>query len=685
MNIAQTLFRKGFCRPNFSLWGSLLLGALGGVFFYYWFSGEASLQSPVVTSSFSGTQTLEKATKTMKTKERNPPSNVSEEVIEGTAEGAMEGATEKTMEKRSEPTSQENALPELPGLPSLTEEKTWKKEELAEVPEKTFPGTNAEKEPLPTFSDEFLEEIWEVDEMLSQSIPDELQKEENLPELPQAMVVERVDWTPTTPKEGTSEWQQVHFEEPVSPTLPDGLEGREKINRLPPPPAQEIPMFNPNALENEEVEEKPISQLDPAAMSRQPNADILLSEPLREVVSLDARNADLRLLLARVEAQSGLKIYASPEVQGKISCKIETQDYEEVFRRLLGTTSFTAHREGEFVYVGRRMEPEKLPEPLSLQGTRTFVPQHISPEQLQKTVDANLSPYGKSILHNEKQLIVHDLEVTLRDLEKMVALIDIQGKMPKWDIFVFQHDAPSRKQPLDLQKIAENRGISLQETTPQWLGMDKSRKKEVPARLFTISHRMDTFLIGLEDQKKVELISDRNADSDLVLEVPRTFPFSLKLGEKQENYVAEVTFSTSADSESSAETLAVKIDCQPQKKDAKGERWTLQTTMEMERGLLLQGFLTEYKPEKEENKPFQSFPGKKTPVEMVLTLITRLEEPPRPETTFSSAAIRFLAKQQETIGYKIMETAQGEERKKAQSFLQTSQRLRNLVYDVKIR
>ncbi|MDO5114334.1 MAG: hypothetical protein Q4E67_08140, partial [Planctomycetia bacterium] len=71
-------------------------------------------------------------------------------------------------------------------------------------------------------------------------------------------------------------------------------------------------------------------------------------------------------------------------------------------------------------------------------------------------------------------------------------------------------------------------------------------------------------------------------------------------------------------------------------------------------------------------------------VEMILALITRLEEPPRPQTTLSSAAIRYLAKQQETIGHKIKESTQGEERKTAQSFLQTSQRLRNLVYDVQI-
>ncbi|MDO4584171.1 MAG: hypothetical protein Q4D62_08730 [Planctomycetia bacterium] len=644
MNIAQT-----FSRSTFPLWGSLLLGGVGGIFFYYFASSERSTPRPAVTNSFSATE--------------------------------KEVKKEVPFEKDSEKVTEEEALPELPGLPPLAEVTENVTENPAVEPVQKTP---------PELSTDFLEEVWMADQALSPPVPGNLQDDTNLPELPREMVAKKADWAEIPSKEGGSEFQQVHFEEPVSPRLPtspNSSGAEEKINRLPPPPpAEEIPIFNPDLLEMEGTEEAvPISRLDPATLSPALNADVLVSTPLRETVSLEARNTDLRLLLSRVEEQSGLKIYASPEVQGKVSCKVESRESEEIFRRLLGTTSFTAWREGELVYIGRRTEQETLPKPLSLRGSRTFVPQHISLEQLRKTVEANLSPYGETSLANNT-LTVHDLEVTLRDLEKIVALLDVQGKVPKWDIFIFQHDAPSRKQSLDLQKIAENRGLSLQETTPQWLVPEKSRKKEeLPGRLFSISHRIDTFLIGLEDQKKVQLISDRSADSDLELEHPRQFPFSLNLGEKKENYVAEVTFSTPDDAEIPPGTLAVKVDCRPQSEKTKGERWTFQTTMEMERGLLWQGFLTEYKPEKEENKPFQAFPGKKTPVEIVLTLVTRLEEPPRPETTLSSAAIKYLAKQQETIGCKILETALGEERKCAQTFLQTSQRLRNLVYDVQIR
>lgn len=635
MKTITALFRKGWNRRTFPIWGSLLLGCLGGVFFYYLASQE-NPQEPLQTV-FTVSEVKNEPTK----RETSSPT-------------ALEN--EKTTENHSEQDLPE--LPELPALPELPDSLSLSEEM---VPEKEEAGN-------------------------SDPIPDKLSEIAHLPELPLDTAVERADWK-TKSSEKVPELQQVHFEEPIPPTLPKRTKKTKKINRLAPPPdTEEIPIFNPALMEKGELDEAtPISRLDAAAMSRQPNADILVSPPLPEVVSIEARNTDLRLLLSRVKTQSGLKIYASPDVQGKVSCKIESHDSEEVFRRLLGTTAFTAWREGDLVYVGRRTEQEALPKPLSQMGMRTFAPQHIPIEQLSKTVNENLSPYGESFLVNGRSLQVHDLELALRDLEKIVELIDIRGKVPKWDIFVFQHEASSRKQPLDLQKIAENRGLTLQETAPQWIVPEKFSKKEVPpCRVFTISHRMDTFLIGLEDQKNVMLISDRNGENDLVLETPQPFPFSLKLGKNQENYVAEVTFSTPADAEITPGTLAVKMDCRPQQEESKAEPFVFQTTVEMERGLLLQGFLTEYKPEKEEIKPFQSLPGKKTPVEMILALITRLEEPPRPQTTLSSAAIRYLAKQQETIGHKIKESAQGEERKTAQSFLQTSQRLRNLVYDVQI-
>lgn len=361
--------------------------------------------------------------------------------------------------------------------------------------------------------------------------------------------------------------------------------------------------------------------------------------------------------------QTGLKIYASPDVQGKISCRIHSRDGNEVFQRLLIGTGFEYRREGDFVYLGTRREMENLPKPLAAMGTRTYLPKHMSRRPLHITLEMNLSPLGRCV-EQESGIVVQDVELALRDLDRLVPLLDVPGKRPKLDAFVFQHETESLRKRLELTTVAENRNVTLQELNPP------EKKSETAPRIYTLSQRLDTFLMGLEDQKETKLISDRTLSEDLRLGEAMRFPFTLQLGEAMRRYGLEVVATRSEDG-----TLELAVDCRP---DDGGESVSIRSTMEMERGWILQCCLANYHKPRDKKKPF-AFYDPKVYVEGIVVLVSRLEEPPRPATDLTLGAIKFFAKQQEDWGYRNLSNASPEEAELAKSFIGTGLRLKNLA------
>lgn len=454
----------------------------------------------------------------------------------------------------------------------------------------------------------------------------------------------------------------------------------------------------------------PDSTATPSASPRE-NTALQTHAPL----TIDVTKQDIRVLLSVIQQHSDVRIYATPDVQGRINCKADSQDVDEIFHRLLGATSFDFRREDHFIYVARRGEMTDLPSPLSKTTREEFTPRFVPATLLCKALEPNLSPYGHCEVSPEGDVVVEDLELALRDLRQIVQVLDVPGKTPKLDFFAFQRYIAAPKDMQDLKELADPRDILLQEITvselnPQTLQPlnppgkepEKEKKEKLPKLSFakhvnetewhayTLSHRIDTMLIALEDQRDIRLITPREAPSSTIqLDKPMSFPFHHQLSEgKTTDYTLTVTPRKAKTEEQAAGMMDFIVECRPKTADKKHPTFCAQATLDMDNALILQLPLVEFKKvltDEEKKKPFAPLKSTTTLCETFLILVPHMEEPPRRETELSSAALKFLSKQMETQALELSKKATDDEEKATAAALQSlAQRVRNLVYDVKI-
>ncbi|MDO4568867.1 MAG: hypothetical protein Q4D38_00605 [Planctomycetia bacterium] len=423
-----------------------------------------------------------------------------------------------------------------------------------------------------------------------------------------------------------------------------------------------------------------------------------------------AHKTEIREILRKIVSQSNLHIYASIDVQGDFSCDIESADVDEVFRRLLSGSDYDFKREQNFVWIAPRSRIHRHTRSILARSEQDFAMRHVSAQDFERVVRPCLSVWGSTqILATRRETLrVQDLDVVLDDLVEIQKLVDVPKPELRLDVFVFQHETDGFKKGLDLKMVAENRGLMIQEIATDgekpsendsWrfpLGGKKKKTSEYQA--YAISHRLDTFLIGIEDQRNVRLASQRDgAGMKPILDAPMEFPFALQLDENQEPYVLTLVVSENAaqDAETSDENAAngrfrLALVCRPANATEASRKMVpieFSTTLDLNHGLIVQSPMAEFSRKNTEKRknPVHVLTANKVGVEAVLVAVIREEAPLRPETYLTSLAIRALAKQQEVEGYELMKTRSAENCATAARCYEIAQQLKTWVYDVKIR
>lgn len=576
-------------------------------------------------------------------------------------------------------TAQTNELPDLPELPGLDEAPAPAADSLAKAepkPEKTEPEP-AKTEPQP-------------------------EKTASKPE-PDLFVIEATELIEPVAETQLADLLPVKTNRETSsaPATPEPVLAAASV-----PAVSETP--SPSVGNLAQV---PDSTAAPSVSPRE-NTPLQTKAPL----TIDVTKQDIRVLLSILQQHSDLQIYATPDVQGRINCKVDSQDVDEILHRLLGATSFDFRREGSFVYVARRGELRNLPSPLSKTAREEFTPRFVPAVLLRKALEPNLSPYGHCAISSQDGVIIEDLELALRDLRQIIQVLDVPGKTPKLDFFAFQRYISAPKDMQDLKELADPRDILLQEISiselnPQTLQPlnppskepEKEKKEKLPKLSFakhanetewhayTLSHRIDTMLIALEDQRDIRLITPREAPSSTIqLGKPMSFPFHHQLSAgATTDYTLTVTPRKAKTEEQAAGMMDFIVECRPKTADKKHPTFCAQATLDMENALILQLPLVEFKKvltDEEKKKPFAPLKSTTTLCETFLILVPHMEEPPRKETDLSSAALKFLSQQMETQALELSKNAIDDEEKATAAALQSlAQRVRSLVYDVKIK
>lgn len=332
-----------------------------------------------------------------------------------------------------------------------------------------------------------------------------------------------------------------------------------------------------------------------AGMSAQPTAET------NEII-LKFRQTDIRRVIHRLQERTGLGIYTSIEVQGEITCDIQSADVDEILRRLLGATSFGYARDGGVIYIGRRSDIQDLPVTITERGGRRVTPQHISLDMCERFIREHLSPYGECTRqkHNGMEcLVVKDMELALLEMDRMLELVDIAPVVRRLDAFVFERTSDDKKY-LSMKKVADSANVTVQEYVEgvelEVLKVDETaeetkiaddddsktkkgesknlittlfgkennkdkkadkkkssdkkktdskkdnRKDKTNYRAYVLSHRIDALLMALEDEKDTELICDRKGISRIATPGVRvTYPVTLNFGDDEIQYVVGIT------------------------------------------------------------------------------------------------------------------------------------------------
>lgn len=469
--------------------------------------------------------------------------------------------------------------------------------------------------------------------------------------------------------------------------------------------AEEPQAGEPRSDENSEATERAASRRAVGNSGTSSGTPVRIRKPVRgaessreEVVEkyeLDVSRESIRKALEAFQRETSLKVVASLNVQGEVSCAAEHSDPEILLRKLLADTQFEFVREDNFIYVTRSENVRDVPRPLSKTETRVFTPQHVSIDTLELTLSSNLTQFGscrRTRSGNGEALEVTDWTLSLNELEDIQRLIDVPEPENRMNAFAFQHELNGAvNQPLDLFAIAEGRGLVLQRMAiPELAGKTKkpvfSKKEPTPDIMaYSISHRADSFMVAVKDQLKVEPAWTPDPRSEAIeLNRPMTFEFGLKVNETQIPYLLSVTFRENPDAgQEGASSILAEVDCRPKtelnpKSKPKTIHFTLPMPVSSGNSLVFQLNMGEFALENKETRknPMYAFHGNRTVKEAIIVLNPFKEVQKLPNTTLTSGAVKALVKQQETLGRKFYGSIDKKERQYSEVYFSVAQKLR---------
>lgn len=413
--------------------------------------------------------------------------------------------------------------------------------------------------------------------------------------------------------------------------------------------------------------------------------------------SLSFTDTDIRDALEKFAWKTDLKVFAALDVQGEITCETENSDPEILLSEMLTGLPFGFVRHEDFIYVAHTSRLKDLPEPLNEYMEQVFVPKHISIEELELALSANLSSVGSHErtrdLQGNEAICVKDWAVSLDQLVEIQKLIDLPAPEHRMTAFVFQHELNGTAESLDLVSVAENRGLVLQRMAIPSL-QKKNEKKSLfgkenegaqDIQAYSISFRTDTFMIGVRDQMHV-LPATLNSEpsAKIALNEPMEFEFMLNVAQKMIPFHLSLAFRENPNAQAEGESpVLAEVVCQPKgeldsKSKPKPVHFTMPMPTEGEKSLVFQLNLGEFAHEDPEMKknPIYAFRGNRIEKEAVIVFMPFKKREDPPQVNIAPAGVKALVRQQEVLGRKYFGSLNQMERELSPVCFSLAQKLR---------
>lgn len=164
---------------------------------------------------------------------------------------------------------------------------------------------------------------------------------------------------------------------------------------------------------------------------------------------INVQNSDIRKVLELISAETGMNILASKNVTGSVSASLANVDVNAALEAILKSTGFVSRREGKFVFIGTPSDLEEMNRTQDTLTSRVYRPNYVRAAELQQLVTPMLSPgvgrisvstaaevdipadttkTGGDTFAGSDVVIVRDYEMILRQVDQLVAEIDIQPR-----------------------------------------------------------------------------------------------------------------------------------------------------------------------------------------------------------------------------------------------------------------
>jgi len=162
-----------------------------------------------------------------------------------------------------------------------------------------------------------------------------------------------------------------------------------------------------DALEQDQAEEKPLSQLEMR---------------LQKKVSIDVSNVPIEMVIRQLAEQVDVDFIKSPNVTGNVTVTLTSVSVEEALQSVLDVHG-CAYIKGENVV--RILSREELPEISERLVTETFEIVYADVVEVVRALDKFKSPQGSvSSIQGTSHIIVTDTEGKVRDIAKLIEKID---------------------------------------------------------------------------------------------------------------------------------------------------------------------------------------------------------------------------------------------------------------------
>jgi len=163
------------------------------------------------------------------------------------------------------------------------------------------------------------------------------------------------------------------------------------------------------------------------------------------LLTINARDVDIRVLLEQLAEQAGMNILAGQSVTGPVTLNLQRVGVDDALDAILKLTRYVARRDGDFYYIGTAEDFTAMEKAQDRIGTRVYRPNYINSKELATVLTPLLTPQtgkisvtqpasvgiasdntqaGGDAMSQQDALVIQDYENVLAQVDQVVKDLD---------------------------------------------------------------------------------------------------------------------------------------------------------------------------------------------------------------------------------------------------------------------